>query len=122
MEGDNEWTIFTNKKKYDLFKKYIEKMIENNEINYKNEIIDDLIYTKNNFILQTLRKDKKKYKNIEKQDIIIKNDVIYQIKNIEKNKDGLIYFVNNKNDFKKQSKITDYNYRYRKKYNDNIEI
>lgn len=122
MEENNKWTSFTNQKKYDLFKKYVENMIEDNENNYKNEIIDKLAYTKNNFILQTLKKDRTKYKNIEKTDVVIKNDIIYQIKNIEKNKDGLIYFINNKNNYKKQSKITDYNYKYRKRDDDDIKM
>jgi hypothetical protein len=122
MEGNNKWTSFTNQKKCDLFKKYVENMIEDNENNYKNEIIDKLAYTKNNFILQTLKKDRTKYKNIEKTDVVIKNDIIYQIKNIEKNKDGLIYFINNKNNYKKQSKITDYNYKYRKRDDDDIKM
>lgn len=122
MEGSNEWTNFTNKKKYDLFKKYIENMIKNNEKNYENNIIDELTYNKNRFILQTLFKDKIRYKNIENTDITIKNDMIYQIKFIEKNDDGLIYLVNNKNNKKKQTKITDYNYKYRKRNNDDIKI
>jgi hypothetical protein len=122
MEENNKWTSFTNQKKYDLFKKYVENMIEDNENNYKNEIIDKLAYTKNNFILQTLKKDRTKYKNIEKTDVVIKNDIIYQIKNIEKNNDGLIYFINNKNNYKKQSKITDYNYKYRKRDDDDIKM
>ena len=100
MEGSNEWTSFTNKKKYDLFKKYIENMIKSNEKNYENNIIDELTYNKNRFILQTLFKDKIRYKNIENTDITIKNDMIYQIKIIEKNDDGLIYLVNNKNNKK----------------------
>jgi hypothetical protein len=111
MEGINEWTNFTNVKKHELFKKYIENMIEGNENKHEKDIIDELTYIKNKFILQTLKKDKIKYKKIEKTDIIIKNNMIYQIKNIKINDDGLIYISNNK---KEQSKITDYNYKYRK--------
>lgn len=121
MEESNEWISFTNKKKCNLFKKYIENMIEDNENNYENETIDNLTYSKNKIFLQTLKKDKIRYKNIENKNIIIKDDIIYQINNIEKNKDGLIHFVNNKNHYKNQTRITDYNYKYKKKNNNNIE-
>lgn len=114
MEGSNEWASFTNTKKQDLFKKYVEYMIEDNEDKHKSDIIDELTYIKNKFILQTLKKDKTKYKKIEKTDIIIKDNIIYQIKIIEKNDDGLIYISNDKT---RQSKITDYNYKYRKRNN-----
>lgn len=120
MEEINEWMMFTNKKKCDLFKKYIENMIENNENDYENEIIDNLTYSKNKIFLQILKKDKMRYKNIENKNIIIKEDIIYQIKDIEKNKDGLIHYVNKNNNNMNQSKITDYNYKYKKK-NNNIE-
>jgi hypothetical protein len=115
MEGSIE---LTNSQKHNLFIKYIEDCLEDNEKDYQNKIIDNLIYTKNKLFLQTLKKDKIKYKNIEKTDIIIKNDIIYEIKNIQKNENGLIYFFNNKS---KQSKITD-NYKYRKRNNNNIKI
>ena len=121
MEGSNEWASFTNKKKYDLFKKYIKNIIENNEKNYENGIIDELTYNKNRIILQTLFKDKIRYKNIKNTDITIENDMICQTKIIEKNDDGLIYFVNNR-DKKNQTKITDYNYKYRKRNNNDIKI
>jgi hypothetical protein len=121
MEGSNEWASFTNKKKYDLFKKYIKNIIENNENNYENGIIDELTYNKNRIILQTLFKDKIRYKNIKNTDITIENDMICQTTIIEKNDDGLIYFVNNK-DKKNQTKITDYNYKYRKRNNNDIKI
>lgn len=121
MEGSNEWASFTNKKKYDLFKKYIKNIIENNENNYENGIIDELTYNKNRIILQTLFKDKIRYKNIKNTDITIENDTICQTTIIEKNDDGLIYFVNNK-DKKNQTKITDYNYKYRKRNNNDIKI
>jgi hypothetical protein len=116
MESISEWTNLTNTKKHELFKKYIENMIEDNENKHEEEIIDELTYIKNKFILQTLKKDKIKYKKIEKTDIIIKNDMIYQIKNIKLNGDGLIYISNNK---KEQTKITDYNYKYKKSDNNN---
>lgn len=114
MEGSNEWESFTNTKKHDLFKKYVEYMIEDNEDKHKNDIIDEITYIKNKFILQTLKKDKTNSKNIEKSDIIMKDNIIYQIKNIEKNNDGLIYISNDKT---RQSKIKDYNYKYRKRNN-----
>lgn len=118
MEGINEWTSFTNTKKHDLFKKYVEYMIENNEDKHENYIIDELTYIKNKFILQTLKNDKIKYKSIEKTDIIMKDNIIYQIKSIEKNDYGLIYILNDKT---RRSKITDYNYKYRKR-NNNTKI
>ena len=118
MEETSEWMSFTNKQKCNLFKKYIENMIEDNESNYENKTIDNLTYSKNKIFLQTLKKDKMRYKNIENKNIIIKGDIIYQINNIEKNKDGLIHFVNNN---KNQTRITDYNYKYKKKNNSNIE-
>lgn len=118
MESISEWTNLANTKKHELFKNYIENMIEDNENKHEKEIIDELTYIKNKFILQTLKKDKIKYKKIEKTDIIIKNGMIYQIKNIKLNGDGLIYISNNK---KEQTKITDYNYKYKKSNNNNIK-
>ena len=112
-----EWTKIKILQKNNLFIKYVEGLIKKNEDNYKNNIIDDLIYNKNNFFLQTLKKNKKYIKEIEYNNVIIKYYEILKIKNITINKDGLLYFSRQN---KKQMKITDYNYR--NIYKNNIKI
>ncbi len=112
-----EWTKIKIFQKNNLFIKYVEGLIKKNEDNYKNNIIDDLIHNKNKFFLQTLKKNKKYIKEIEDNNVIIKDDEILKIKNITINKDGLLYFSRQN---KKQMKITDYNYR--NIYKNNIKI
>jgi hypothetical protein len=112
-----EWSKTKVLQKNNLFIKYVEGLIKKNEDNYKNDIIDDLIHNKNNFFLQTLKKNKKYIKEIEDNNIIMKDDEIFRIKNITINKDGLLYFSKQN---KKQMKITDYNYR--NIYKNNIKI
>lgn len=110
---DIEWQKLSISKKKNLFTKYIENEKKKNKENYQNEIIDNLIYSKNNFLLQTLEKDKFFLKNLKDNDIIIKNENIYQIKNIKKNNDNLIYYYKDKT---KQTKLP--NYRVVKNYID----
>lgn len=110
---NSTWTNITISKKRELFLEYIEKEIKKNNEDYEKGIIDDLTYNKNNFFLQTLKKDKTRYKNFN---IIIKNNLIYKIKDIKKNEEGLIYFYNSL----KQTKLP--NYRIKRKNSNNINI
>lgn len=114
MKDNKEWSNFTILQKNELFIEFINNEIKNNEENYKDEKIDNLTYTKNRFFLQSLKKNKSFLKKLENNDIIIKNNMIFQIKNIKKNENGLIHFSNNVH--KKQLKITDYNYKVVKDY------
>lgn len=107
MENNIEWTNFTINQKNDLFQNYIKDALEINETEHENGLISNLIYNKNNTFLQTLKKDKEYIKKLNIDNVMIKNDNIYQIKNIIKNKDGLYcYNVNIK-----QLKIPVYNYK-----------
>lgn len=116
MEDNKEWSNFTNLQKNELFIEFIDNEIKINEEKYEYEKIDNLTYTKNRFFLHSLKKNKNFLKKLENNDIIMKNNVIFQIKNIKKNKNGLIHFSNNVH--KKQLKITDYNYKVTKDYID----
>jgi hypothetical protein len=115
METNSDWKKITISQKNELFKEYIENELENNENNYQNHIIDNLIYSKNKLFLQTLKKNKNFFNNLNSEDIIIRNNKIYKIKVIEKNIDSLIYYSNNFNKLK-QLKITDYKYRTIRNY------
>lgn len=115
MESNSDWNKITISQKNDLLKEYIENKLKNNEKKYQNDIIDNLIYSKNKFFLQTLKKNKNFFKNLNLEDIIIRNNKIYKIKSIEKNNESLIYYSNNFNKLE-QLKITDYNYRTVKNY------
>lgn len=79
-------------KKY-MFEKYIEYELEINEKYVQNNIINNLIYAKNRFLLKTLKKEY--YKKIDDEDMIIKNNLIDKIKTIKKNDEGLIYLIKN---------------------------
>lgn len=118
MESNIEWQNLKIPQKKNIFMKYIEDELEKNKKKHENDIIDDLTYTKNIFFLKTLKKDKIRYKKLEKDDIIIKNNAIIKINDIKINDSGLIYFFDDK---LKQSKITDYN-KYRKNNNSKIII
>lgn len=110
---DSTWTNITISKKRELFLEYIENERKKNNEDYEKGIINDLTYNKNYFFLQTLKKDKIKYKNFN---VIIKNNLIYQIKDIKRNEEGLIYFY----DGLKQTKLP--NYRIKRKNSHNINI
>lgn len=118
MESNIEWQNLKIPQKKNMFMKYIEDELEKNKKKHENDIIDDLTYTKNIFFLKTLKKDKTRYKKLEKDDIIIKNSIIIKINDIKINDSGLIYFFDDK---LKQSKITDYN-KYRKNNNNKVII
>jgi DNA modification methylase len=118
MESNIEWQNLKIPQKKNMFMKYIEDELEKNQKKHENDIIDDLTYTKNIFFLKTLKNDKTRYKKLEKDDIIIKNNIIIKINDIKINDSGLIYFFDDK---LKQSKITDYN-KYRNNNNSKIII
>jgi hypothetical protein len=117
MERNIEWANIKKSQRKILFNKYIIDKLEENENNIEIERIDKLIYSKNKFLLKTLKKDETYYKNIKDEDIIIKNNIINKIKSIETNDEGLIYCLYNK---LKQTKITDY--KNNRKNNKNEEI
>lgn len=94
MEENMEWTNLKNPQKYDLFMKYVKKEIEKNETKYIKKEIDNLIYFKNKFFLQNIKKDKIIYKKLEDDDIIINNNTLIMINQINKNDDGLFYIKN----------------------------
>lgn len=68
---------FYNSKKKAIVYKYIEDELEKNEEDYQNNIIDDLIYTKNKLFSNTLKKDTKFLKNIENNSVIMNDYEIY---------------------------------------------
>jgi hypothetical protein len=117
MERNIEWANIKKSQRKILFNKYIIDKLEENENNIEIERIDKLIYSKNKFLLKTLKKDETYYKNIKDEDIIIKNNIINKIKSMETNDEGLIYCLYNK---LKQTKITDY--KNNRKNNKNEEI
>src|SRR5882762_3401753 len=110
---NTEWENLTILQRKQLFIKYVENELKKNEEDYQNNIINDLIYIKNNLFLKTLEKDKKFLKQLKNKDIIFKDNNICQIKNIKRNLDNLIYYVNNNSN--SQLEIVDYNYRVVKK-------
>lgn len=109
MEANIEWKKFTNSEKNNMIIKFVDSELKKNEEYFKNEIITDLVYAKNKVFLITLKKDKKLFKQLENNNIIIKDNNIYQIENINRNDNGLIYYT-------KQRKLTDYNYNIKKDY------
>lgn len=102
MKNNTRWMDIKSPQKKILFIEYIENELKKNNEKWENDIINNLVYTKNNFFLQTLKKDKAKYNNLENDEVIIKNNSIEEIKNIKINYEGLMYFIDNK---LKQSKI-----------------
>ncbi len=102
MKGNTRWMDIKSPQKNKLFIEYIENELKKNKEKWENDIINNLVYTKNNFFLQTLKKDKAKYNNLENDEVIIKNNSIEEINNIKVNYEGLMYFIDNK---LKQSKI-----------------
>src|SRR5882672_8439410 len=113
---DIEWKKFTISQKNQLFITYIENELENNEKSYQNNTISDLIYSKNKLILNILKKDKKFLKQLQNNDVIFENNNIYEIKNIKKDKNNLIYYSNSNNKNLTQLKMTDYNYKVVKNF------
>jgi hypothetical protein len=111
MKGNTKWMDIKSPQKNKLFIEYVENELKKNKEKYENDIINNLVYIKNNFFLQTLKKDKAKYKNLENDEVIIKNNSIEEINNIKVNDEGLMYFIDNKF---KQLKITDYKNKFRK--------
>ena len=81
---DIKWENFTITQKNQLFITYIENELEKNEKDYQNNIIDNLIYCKNKLILNTLKKDKKFFKQLKNDDVIFENNNIHEIKNIKR--------------------------------------
>lgn len=104
MEEFNEWENFKIKQRKILFNSYITKIIEENDENMKNGKIDNLIYSKNKFLLVHMKKNDV-YKNIKNEDITIKNSLINNIDFFKTNEEGLIYYTNN---IKKEFKMKDY--------------
>ena len=107
-----KWTEIKVLEKKDLLDIYINNMIKENQDDYMNGKIDNLTYNKNCLFLDTLKRDKKLYQKINDDDIVIKDKKIYEMENIKKNYDGLIFYLNNKH----QTKLVDFNYKTVKKY------
>ena len=111
---DIEWDRLTILQKKQMIINYVEKELKKNEEDYQNNMIDNLIYSKNNIFLESLKKDKKFLKSLKNVDVFIKDENIYQLSNIKRNTDDLIFYTNNK--IMTQLKITDYNYKVVKNY------
>ena len=101
------WADLKQVEKKVLFNKYIQDELERNNLNYENDIIDNLTYIKNSLFLENLRKNKNYVKKLNSEDVIIKDNNIYKIMNIEKDLNGLFFHSKNFQDKKKMYESRD---------------